>query len=289
MYKLTIPKPCFQNWNDMIPGEGGRHCSSCSKTVTDFTSMSDEAIKQFFIANQGKHICGRFRNTQIDRIRIDLPANIFRIKIPYWKKFLVAFLVIYGSTFFGIDTTIAGVPFNPSDTIPIQDTIPLKDTVPMPDSTQLIDPVTHQPILQTETTDSLAAVDSLIPAEVIKLPDSVLRTPVFITTGSAICKIDVSTFQEIFGLQPGETVTYGITSFNPIPAEPYSFPHKIIQQELLHTNNQTDADTSITSVKENTDVSGKTPEPKPVHDQPLNEFILPATMAVKKTSKHKKA
>ncbi len=40
MLKLSIPKPCHEDWAAMTPNEQGRHCAVCAKTVTDFTQMS---------------------------------------------------------------------------------------------------------------------------------------------------------------------------------------------------------------------------------------------------------
>ena len=42
--KLFIPKPCHENWDEMTPNEKGRFCSICSKTVKDFTKLSDAEI-----------------------------------------------------------------------------------------------------------------------------------------------------------------------------------------------------------------------------------------------------
>ena len=117
MHTISIPKPCFENWDNMIPGEQGRFCNSCSKTVVDFSVMDDAQVQQYFIANYGKQLCGRFKNTQLQRITISLPQNILRIRLPFWKKFLVAFLIIYGAGFLSIDTTIAGVSYTQLDTI----------------------------------------------------------------------------------------------------------------------------------------------------------------------------
>lgn len=62
--KITIPKPCHENWDNMTPNEKGKFCSVCSKTVHDFTSFSDEKLINTFDSN--KDICGRFRKDQLD-------------------------------------------------------------------------------------------------------------------------------------------------------------------------------------------------------------------------------
>jgi hypothetical protein len=117
MYKISIPKPCFEGWENMLPNERGRYCNSCAKTVVDFSVMSDEAVQQYFISNAGQKICGHFKNSQVERIVIDLPRNIFRITLPFWKKFLVVSLICFGSNFLSIDTTIAGTSFTQAEPI----------------------------------------------------------------------------------------------------------------------------------------------------------------------------
>jgi hypothetical protein len=111
MFKISIPKPCFEGWDNMTPNEQGRYCNACAKTVVDFSVLSDEAVQQYFINNYNQQICGHFKNTQLQRITIDLPQNIFRLQLPFWKKFLVAFLICFGGSFFLIDTTMAGNRF----------------------------------------------------------------------------------------------------------------------------------------------------------------------------------
>lgn len=83
-YKVFIPEPCQENWNEMLPIERGRHCNSCSKIVTDFTSMSNEEITRFLKYNTGK-VCGRFKTSQLTQtfkyakpIRIPLPKKVFK-------------------------------------------------------------------------------------------------------------------------------------------------------------------------------------------------------------------
>jgi hypothetical protein len=39
---LTIPAPCQQPWQDMKAEETGRFCAGCQKTVTDFSSLTNQ-------------------------------------------------------------------------------------------------------------------------------------------------------------------------------------------------------------------------------------------------------
>lgn len=107
-YKITIPRPCQQNWDRMIPDETGRYCNSCKKSVIDFTDKTDEAIQQFIIDHFDQPVCGRFKNSQVHRIVVELPDNILSIQMPLWKRFLVACLLIFGISIFPFETTIAG-------------------------------------------------------------------------------------------------------------------------------------------------------------------------------------
>lgn len=110
MLKISIPKPCHEDWEAMIPNEQGRHCNSCVKTVIDFTSMSDEEVKHFLLHKKEGSLCGRFRTAQLHQITIELPENIFHIPLPFWKKFLAACLLVFSATLFSCNTTVNGKP-----------------------------------------------------------------------------------------------------------------------------------------------------------------------------------
>lgn len=64
--KITIPKPCHENWDLMTPTEKGRFCAVCSKVVRDFTECSDEEIISE-ISNSKDEICGNFNTNQLNR------------------------------------------------------------------------------------------------------------------------------------------------------------------------------------------------------------------------------
>ncbi|GAB4094369.1 carboxypeptidase-like regulatory domain-containing protein [Flaviaesturariibacter terrae] len=62
---LQVPAPCSESWEAMQPREGGRYCSSCTRTITDFTQMTDAELTDFVQRNG--HACGRFRPDQLGR------------------------------------------------------------------------------------------------------------------------------------------------------------------------------------------------------------------------------
>lgn len=65
--QFTIPEPCHENWNAMTPDEQGRFCSLCSKSVTDFTQMSNDEIIIYLKVNKEEKVCGRFRTDQLKK------------------------------------------------------------------------------------------------------------------------------------------------------------------------------------------------------------------------------
>ena len=112
LFKLKIAKPCHENWDSMSIVENGRHCLSCNKDVIDFSILTDDQIQNYFISNYGKEVCGRFKYVQLERIRIQLPSYIFQKKIPAWQKYLIVFLICFGSNLFSIDINIGNQPGN---------------------------------------------------------------------------------------------------------------------------------------------------------------------------------
>ncbi len=65
-FHISIPEPCTQQWESMEPCTQGRFCQRCSKTVVDFTGMTDEQLLRFF-SNRSENICGRFHSDQINK------------------------------------------------------------------------------------------------------------------------------------------------------------------------------------------------------------------------------
>ena len=87
--KITIPKPCHENWEMMTPEEKGRFCSVCSKTVYDFTALSDQELINAF-SDQEENVCGRFNEFQLNR---DLQYSFIN---ALFIKFAVGFVLTAG-------------------------------------------------------------------------------------------------------------------------------------------------------------------------------------------------
>lgn len=79
---LNIPVPCHEKWNEMTPSEKGRFCNQCSKTVVDFSKMSDTEIIQL-ISTTNSRICGHLNVKQLNRVFENKPASIYRTYAPF--------------------------------------------------------------------------------------------------------------------------------------------------------------------------------------------------------------
>jgi hypothetical protein len=77
--QIEIPSPCSADWGSMRRNETGRHCSSCDKTVVDFTEMSTQDIQRYFTANAGKKTCGHFYKGQLTNEKNRFQTVVFNL------------------------------------------------------------------------------------------------------------------------------------------------------------------------------------------------------------------
>lgn len=95
MLFISIPQPCHENWNEMIPAAQGAFCKRCSKIVVDFTQLSDEEVQNYFLDNRGQKTCGRFRDDQLAETGNPL-RSLLASALPFWKKFLAIVFILFG-------------------------------------------------------------------------------------------------------------------------------------------------------------------------------------------------
>lgn len=181
MMHISIPTPCHEDWNAMTPNQQGRHCNACAKTVVDFTGMSDEEVQYFFInKKKEENVCGRFKNDQLRRIKVELPYNIYTMTMPLWKQFLTACLLAFSSMLFSCDTLV-GNNNTLGETIPFvmrDDTA--KANLPLPPP---------PPSIFRVTGFTMVIADSTIPAPVCtKLMGDIQVVEPLVTQGFTIIK-----------------------------------------------------------------------------------------------------
>lgn len=92
--QINITKPCHENWNAMTPGEQGRFCAACAKTVIDFSGMSDQEVLSFF-STAGTDICGRLSADQLNKT--------FREQSPRRFSWAYAWNMIIAATLFSVN------------------------------------------------------------------------------------------------------------------------------------------------------------------------------------------
>lgn len=63
-YRMSIPKPCGEDWNSMEVVEQGRYCSVCEKVVFDYSKASKQDLIE--LIKRGDKICGRFPKKYVD-------------------------------------------------------------------------------------------------------------------------------------------------------------------------------------------------------------------------------
>jgi hypothetical protein len=101
---ISIPTPCHEDWNKMTPNEKGAYCKVCSKTVVDFTKLSDDEVKDYFFTNRDKNTCGHFRTDQLaDEDK--LLTWLLNEPVAFWKKFMAIVVIVFGTLLTGCDNS----------------------------------------------------------------------------------------------------------------------------------------------------------------------------------------
>ncbi|MEO7046394.1 MAG: carboxypeptidase regulatory-like domain-containing protein [Ferruginibacter sp.] len=93
--RLSIPTPCHEDWNKMLPVDKGRFCNACAKQVVDFSTMSDAQVLNYFSNLKNESVCGRTYPDQLDRVMI-APAKEKR-KRWFWN-YVAFFLLLFSRT-----------------------------------------------------------------------------------------------------------------------------------------------------------------------------------------------
>ena len=108
-YSIQIPTPCHEDWQQMAPGGDGRFCERCSKTVIDFTALSDQEIIGL-LQQRNEKLCGRFRGPQLNR-RLE-ETTLTKQPATRLRRFIAAAILL-----FSFREVTAGLPARTQITI----------------------------------------------------------------------------------------------------------------------------------------------------------------------------
>ena len=93
---VRVPEPCHEDWNSMQPDEKGKFCSSCSKSVFDFSNKTDQEIKHILLEYKDQKVCGHFKKSQVDRpLNFKINLNDLPKNISYSKAFVIAVFLVF--------------------------------------------------------------------------------------------------------------------------------------------------------------------------------------------------
>src|SRR5258705_2294045 len=90
-FKIAVPKPCSEHWEQMEERERGRFCQSCKNIIIDFSQLPNKELYEFFQQNKNI-ICGRFSSNQLN---IDLTPPAHRKNSFYLLYLHVAAIVAF--------------------------------------------------------------------------------------------------------------------------------------------------------------------------------------------------
>lgn len=106
--RVDIPNPCNENWTEMTPTQRGAFCQKCAVDVIDFSNKNAQEVKETLKANIGKHMCGRFTNTQLSDLSHSYQVWENQSTRTFQSKFLWACMLAFGMTLFtGCENSIA--------------------------------------------------------------------------------------------------------------------------------------------------------------------------------------
>jgi len=104
MKNIGIHEPCSENWNEMTPTEQGAFCQKCATQVYDFTTKSNDEIKQTLRSLIGQPVCGSFKPGQEAALNAEFERWMFRSERSFQSAFLLSLLVVFGLTLFSCST-----------------------------------------------------------------------------------------------------------------------------------------------------------------------------------------
>lgn len=86
MKKFTVPKPCHEKWENMLPEEKDRFCTSCQTKVYDFSQSADHEIQEIYEREKG-NVCGMLAGAPRPSYLQKTAANFYHFTRQHCARF----------------------------------------------------------------------------------------------------------------------------------------------------------------------------------------------------------
>jgi hypothetical protein len=96
-FKLSIPTPCHEKFEEFNTTTLGGFCSSCQKEVIDFTTWDEDRIKSYF-KNPVSSTCGRFYPEQLKSYTLRRPQKFNFLRWTYVPLISLIVLLFHRNT-----------------------------------------------------------------------------------------------------------------------------------------------------------------------------------------------
>jgi len=94
MSEVPKPKHCNQNWDNMLPTNGGRMCGQCDKLIVDFRKIKWKEIENIQTQNNNT-VCGLYSNKQLNHWGKQPPIIETNLTKPFYiTSFLISLFTI---------------------------------------------------------------------------------------------------------------------------------------------------------------------------------------------------
>jgi hypothetical protein len=130
--KFTVPQPCHEDWNKMLPEQKGAFCNACSKVVVDFSKMTDEQLITYFEKHKEEKLCGRFKSSQLTTVSTHkFKLSEAKITNGFKGAFLVSCFAAFTTLFTltGCDNYVNGEPLIINDLVDTATLVIPADTI----------------------------------------------------------------------------------------------------------------------------------------------------------------
>ena len=209
VFRIAVPRPCNEAWADMPQAERGRFCSSCQKTVVDFSALTDKELLHYF-SNRNEIPCGRFHRDQLGADLLDpakkrsLPARAYAV--------LSAMLALYSfKNSYAAPRAFTPVVMTPKDSVgpvSLQQAVVISGKVlahgqPLPGAGVLMD---HKQVALTDTNGHFEF--PLVLAHSAQAAMLEFQYPGLVTTVRSYHAAMQSTSYEIMMQKPAQEATY---------------------------------------------------------------------------------